>query len=702
MHRRPDEFWVWPARRAGHTLFTNYVFPLLVAVLAAASAASALPAVSEAAEDTGPRDSAVTRSALAAAEVRITEGCVAITDANETIRVGPDCEEVTGDHEQPSGEPTGESGSTQRLQEYDSARGALDGLLEECESHPEPEKPGRTGEPPTESTTDETTAGDGRFSQAELSRQECNALLDAFASEIGRESTGEDTVAGEATTPGRTSPQQESVAEPTVPQTTTSEDAEPEESDPGQTTAAEEAEPQKEAASPDAAPADAEPADAEPANAAPAEDFVDSVGVNTHINYTDTAYGDYELVRDKLENLGVKHIRDKAHLGDEEFNKKVYGRYQDLNDSAGIKTNLIVDPREQGLSNVDAEKVDEIVELAGDSLATLEGPNELDIAGEGEWPERMRDYQRELFEAVNDSSSSDTPVLSASLAHAKKAGELGDMSDVMDAGNMHPYPGGGPPTEDLEDYNVDNTRRVSGEKPLVATETGYHTAEDGNGGQPGVSEEAEAKYLPRMFLEYFDRGIARTFSYELLDQRPDPSGSDQEENFGLVRADGTDKPAYTAMRNLLSLLDDPAEESEVGGPPGDLGYSISGDTEDVREVALYKQDGTFYLILWQEVPSYDTGSGRDIEVPAKDVTVSFDGDVGEAATYLPSESNAATGSYDAGDANQLEFTVPDHPLVVEVAPTSGSLGSAEETSAEETSATDAPPEDTSSKGQTSP
>lgn len=676
---RLSNYIVRPARRAGRTISKGaWLYasgPLLAAVMVGSIAAlTVLPGLAVAKQTTNDEQ------AEEAAEIRVTGGCITVVGEDERLTVGPNCDQPRGEvpkegteESAPDGltggdassdagpvaeQPDNEPGFSQELSVPEtSARKALEGLVEECEE--ERESAQSAGDdalysmtPDKEKTTKEPTTDNGQLSGEDLSPEECEALLDVVSSD-GETTDGE---------------------------TTTSEDNDLNEDstkkDSGQGSD-DELERQDNIKNPNAAAT----------GAASAQDFVDSVGVNTHINYTDTAYGDYDLVKNKLEALGVKNIRDKAHLGDEDFNEKIYSRYQDLNDSAGIKTNLIVDPREQGLQTIDAEKVDRIHELSGESLATLEGPNELDIAEEGgDWPQEMRAYQQDLFAGVNDSSAPDTPVLSASLAHARKAGELGDMSDVMDAGNMHPYPGGGPPTEDLEDYNVDNTRRIAGEKPLVATETGYHTAEDGNGGQAGVSEAAEAKYLPRMFLEYFNRGIARSFSYELLDQRPDPSNSDQEENFGLVRADGTDKPAYTALANLISLLDDStADSTEDAGQTEaseDLDYSVSGNTDNVNQTALYKQDGTFYLVLWQEVESYDAESQTDIEVPAKSITVGFEGALGEATIYLPSESSGPTERYAAGKANQLELAVPDHPIVVEIEPASGSesTGSTEEES----------------------
>src|SRR3954470_12896794 len=38
--------------------------------------------------------------------------------------------------------------------------------------------------------------------------------------------------------------------------------------------------------------------------------FYDSVGVSTHIVYYDTAYGDWSRIVARLQELGVRHIRD--------------------------------------------------------------------------------------------------------------------------------------------------------------------------------------------------------------------------------------------------------------------------------------------------------------------------------------------------------------------------------------------------------
>jgi hypothetical protein len=64
-------------------------------------------------------------------------------------------------------------------------------------------------------------------------------------------------------------------------------------------------------------------ADAEPAR--PADAFVDFVGVNTHVGYSDTTYADYDgILKPRLLELDVRHIRDST------FNSEGLRSYLDL------------------------------------------------------------------------------------------------------------------------------------------------------------------------------------------------------------------------------------------------------------------------------------------------------------------------------------------------------------------------------------
>src|SRR6185503_10740498 len=98
---------------------------------------------------------------------------------------------------------------------------------------------------------------------------------------------------------------------------------------------------------------------------------------------------------------------------------------------------------------------------------------------------------------------------------------------------------------------------------------------------------------------------ARTYLYEFADQGPDTSV--REQNFGLIHYNMSEKPAYTAVKNLIDLVEEPGVTPFT---PDGLNFSLSlsgaGDLSKVHHTLLEKSDDRFYLLLWQEVLSYDS------------------------------------------------------------------------------------------------
>ncbi len=393
-----------------------------------------------------------------------------------------------------------------------------------------------------------------------------------------------------------------------------------------------------------------------------ADDFVDTIGINTHLRFLDTAYSErYPLVRDKLTALGVRHIRDGAFVSSQSsMNDLVYGRYRELA-GYGIRSNLVVDPRVMG--PVNADKIAQVREMAGPSLESFEGPNEYNLSGRTTWAQDLTTYQENLYGAVKGNlSTSDTPVLAPALGRPypdKKP----DLRAYADYANMHSYPGGDKPSVwGLDHYIIPAAREVGGTKPLMATESGYHTAANWTGVHPKVSEKAMGKYMPRLMFEYFNRGIRKTYAYELIDPGPDPNGLGREKNFGLLRNDGTEKPAYRSLKNTISLLEDPGPRFETGS----LGYSLGGDLANVHRTLLQKRDGSFYLVLWQETSSYDLQAKRDTSVPANKVNLTLDRPVSRATAYLPVNSTTPVKQY--ASLRQMTLYVSDTPLIVKLTP----------------------------------
>lgn len=394
------------------------------------------------------------------------------------------------------------------------------------------------------------------------------------------------------------------------------------------------------------------------------DSFVETIGVNTHLHFRNSAYIDqYPLVKEKLSDLGVRHARNGAILSSSSnTNDLFYGRVRELAD-LGIRFDMSVDPRRENQKTIDEAEIARIAQMAGPALESLEGPNEYNKSGDSDWAENLTSYQKDLYEAVkNNPSTREVPLLSPAIAKPYPE-RLPDLSAYADYANMHSYPGGrNPGTPTLENYSIPAARAVAGDEPLISTETGYHNATNYTGHHSQVSEKAMGKYTPRLLLEYFNRGIERTYLYELIDTYPNPKKDERDMHFGLLRNDGTEKPAYGALENLIGLLEDPGPDFKTRS----LDYSLGGNTLSVNRTLLQKRDGRFYLMLWQEVPSYDLETEKNIAVDDRELTLTFNQPIKEAAIYRPNMSESPLERHSS--PRRLVLEVPDEVLVVEITP----------------------------------
>jgi hypothetical protein len=379
-------------------------------------------------------------------------------------------------------------------------------------------------------------------------------------------------------------------------------------------------------------------AGAETVPARAADSFVDSIGVNTHTYYTDTPYySQFATVKERLTQLGVRNIR-------ENLVPRRSDQYQRLSElgAAGIKSTLILGEPREGIPGLNT-LLGIVKKDLRPYVAAVEGPNEYDLAGVSNWSSQLLPYQEALYQGVkNDSSLSSLPVIGPSLVHWESMDEVGNISNRLDYGNIHSYPDGYEPESNVTTH-LSHQAGVSAGKPIMATESGYHTAVNWTGSSKPVSEQAMAVYTPRMYLEYFRRGIARTFSYELLDEQSDPGLDDREHNFGLLRSDLSPKPAFEALQNTISILND------AGGSfaPGSLDYSIGGGPADLRQVLLQKRDGSFYLALWRASRVWDPVARTALSAGSTQVTVKVDRPLAAAELYEPNSRATPVSSFGA-------------------------------------------------------
>ena len=393
-------------------------------------------------------------------------------------------------------------------------------------------------------------------------------------------------------------------------------------------------------------------------SASTANSFVDSIGVCIHLTYLDTAYGQYEeKIKPRLQELGIRHVRgDSPPVTD----KVAIEKFNDLA-KIDIKSILIMDPRSV---NNGTEAV-ELSKSVIDGLEGVEGPNEWDIHPEREYqgknfPEAVRQYQSDLYSAIkSDPDTAHLPVISPSVAYPQNAVQLGRVD--CNLANIHSYSFSrwGLPTGGLENQWTPAANTICPDKPIVATETGYHNAI--------MSEKAASKYLPRLFLEYFNHGIKRTYTYELIDSKPNPAKDYDQYNFGLLRYDGSPKPDFIALRNTIKLLNDYDDDIEQPIETDALDYRIKGNTKNVHHTLLQKQNNNFYLILWQEVPSFDLHKRIDIEVPTRPLKLVLNTNIKTAKIYQPLKSTKVLKQY--VNPKQFVVEVADYPMIIELSPT---------------------------------
>ena len=387
--------------------------------------------------------------------------------------------------------------------------------------------------------------------------------------------------------------------------------------------------------------------------------FVSSIGVNTHVIYDDTAYGNFDLVRDRLRELGVRHIRDGL-CG------SCAWQHDRLNALAadGIKADLIVGtPRNH--TGTMAENLLAVRSRLMNSVSALEAPNEWDMFSgwSTTWVGDVRTYQDQLYAAVKaDPALRHLTVIGPSLAAKESGDRLGNLAAQLDRGNMHSYAGGRPPESDLQ-RELALASKVSGGKPVVATEAGYHNATgQGNNDHPGVDEASAARYLPRMFLEYFGAGVERTYAYELLDERPGRASWDMEASFGLLRSDFSRKPSFVAIRNLIALLRDPGPAVASAEFP----LTVTDGPRDLRRLVLRKRDGRVYVALWRSVSRWSPEARATSHVTDAPVTVEFGSAVESVSAYSPVDSMTGTPLMISSGAVSLRLA--SAPIVLEVTP----------------------------------
>ncbi len=396
-----------------------------------------------------------------------------------------------------------------------------------------------------------------------------------------------------------------------------------------------------------------------PTTAKPSDALVHSIGINVHLSYFQSPYGTgfQSIIKPKLQALGVRHLRDVGSVtSNNGWMGKVYGHAKELG-QMGMKFNYVMRPGESG-SYTNVDHFTRLMTYVAPFVENFEGLNEHDLTGRANWAGEVRTFQQALWAKVkNDPRTVNMPVFGPSMGRPGNAALVGDVSGYMNYSSIHPYPGGDTPSASLA-YHRTLLQPLSKSRGFVATESGYHTLTSWTGSHAAVTEQAQGRYVPRLVMEFFDAGLPRTYLYELIDQGTGPAT--REDHFGLLRNDGSEKPAFRGLANLIALLKDQGPSFT----PGTLSYSITGDTLGIKRVLLQKRDGRFYLAIWSQGAIYDLSAKADLPGLARHVTLQFDTQVAKVQQFLPNSGTAPITS--ATRVSAVNLAVDDRVLLVEI------------------------------------
>ena len=402
-----------------------------------------------------------------------------------------------------------------------------------------------------------------------------------------------------------------------------------------------------------------------------ANDFLNSLGVNTHVDQG-VSGGSYIF---PLRYLGTRNIRDGGRHSPQ---------IQLINRETGVRLDLI------GEGNLEDTISKGRTLAASGALMAFEGPNEPNNfpiiyngqsgGGTGSWaPVAL--FQEDLYRAVkSDADLRNYPVFAVSEAGAETdnvglqfltiptgaAATFPDGTQYADYANPHNYVSStgklyvdnqawnaadptlnGPWDGLFVEYGLTWRGHFQGYAnhdlmtlPRVTTETGWDSAPDMGG------ERTQGTVLVNSYLSQFKRGWRYTFIYQLRDGEGGGAG-----NQGLFHSNSVPKLAATYIHNLTTILTDDRSIK----PPQHLSYSIVNPPATVHDLLLQKSSGAFELLVWDE-----NVSGND------SVTVNLGRAYDTINVYDVTVGTAPTQTL--RNVTAIALTLNDHALIVEVKP----------------------------------
>lgn len=248
---------------------------------------------------------------------------------------------------------------------------------------------------------------------------------------------------------------------------------------------------------------------------------------------------------------------------------------------------------------------------------------------------------------------------------------VSDLSGMADIATIHAYNNNASPPGS---WFVRAMRQFTGAAatlPRMNTEYGSFTLPDGwPEGKPfwasatdlGVDEPTQAKVVLGGIFEGVAQGFARSYVYELLDQKPDPQMKQAQFHFGLFNVNHQPKASATALHNLTKFL----RQTASGGSNGTITGTVEESSDSIGWIGIRRQDGSLLLGVWNREPlwTWNQTSSRPVESARLPAVIRASSN---AATVQASVFDPLTGTHrplEPDAQGQFPLSVPNSPLLV--------------------------------------
>lgn len=357
-----------------------------------------------------------------------------------------------------------------------------------------------------------------------------------------------------------------------------------------------------------------------------ADSFVDAVGADSMFSNPSEPYvTKFAAIGPELVASRIRHLRD-AGTGTK------YDERMALLFSHGITHSLMAP------IGSSASAIRSIVVTGKGETDAIEGPNEYDIdhASLPGWIDTLKNYQNLLYKTVKaDPAARGINVLGPPLADAAYYSKLGNIDTIEDAGSLHEsscdYNPGTYHSDGVSDW-IAAGRVSSPQRPIWITEAGYTSDLTRPCSAP---QDVVAKYDTRLIAQYLLDGGGRLYFFQLVDTPADVMFGGK----GLIDQYGRPKLQFTAISSLLNLLADPGAPT----PLYRLTYAMNGQTTNVETMLLQRRDGSYQMLIWQEVPSWNHDTRVRIAVPTQTVHITFEGTPHFAHLWTYNAAETLTG-----------------------------------------------------------